>query len=197
MKKYVIGLALGAALTLAWTAVGTARYKADDEDVVAARKEVVEVLKAVEAGKGETDLKAKASAIKKKDMDLNNLMIAAYKPKDKGGIGFDAANGMEKKLIDLAKDLPTKAALKKEKKDLIKLAQLNIAMAEVAKPHFNKPKGGKGQKDWDKWLEVQKDEAKKLLIEVKKDNPDPKLVSMIAKNLQNSCSECHSAFRDN
>lgn len=196
MKKYVIGLAVGAALTLAWTAVGTARYKADDEDVVAARKEVVDALKMVETGKGK-DLEAKATAIKKKDMDLNNLMIAAYKPKDKGGIGFDAANGMEKKLIDLAKDTPTKAALKKEKLDLIKLAQLNIAMAEVAKPHFNKPKGGKTQKDWDNWLKEQKKSAQELLDEVKKDNPDPKVVSKVAKNLQNSCSECHSAFRDN
>src|SRR5262249_49497350 len=146
--------------------------------------------------KGDKDLEARADDIKKKDMELNNLM-KVYKLKEKGGVGFGAKpepkSGMEQKLLALAKETPSKSALKKEGKDIIKLAYLNIAMAEIAKPHFQKAMEGKGKKDWDGWLNLQKTAAKELIEAVKKE--DVKAVNKAAAALVNSCNECHAVFR--
>jgi len=195
MMKYLFGLSVGVALTLAFAAVGVARDKEDDEDTLNARKEVLDVVKAVEDGKGDKELAAKAEAIKKKDIELNYLM-KVYKLKEKGGIGFGekptSTSGMEAKIIALQKPL-AKATIKKESKDLIKLAHLNIAMSEIARPHFQKPMDGKTRKDWDKWLDEQKAAAKELIEAVKKE--DGKAVAKAAKDLLATCTECHAAFR--
>src|SRR5262245_10020893 len=102
MKHSLIGLAVGVALTLA--AVATARDDDDDKDVIAARKEVLEVLDAVKGGKDDKVLAAKAAAIHKKNIDLNYLM-AVYKLKEKGGVGVgakpDPKSGVEAKIIAL------------------------------------------------------------------------------------------------
>jgi len=198
MKKYLFSLSAGVALALAFTAVGVARDDEDDKDTIAARKDVLDVLKAVESGKGDKDLENLAAGIKKKDVELNNLM-KVYKNKDKGGLGYgvkpDAKSGIESKIIELQRNArgPAVATLKKEKNDLIKLAQLNIAMSEIARPHFQKPMEGKGKKDWDKWLDDQKAASKELIEAVKKE--DGKGVAKAAKELLNSCTECHSIFR--
>jgi len=199
MTKYVIGLAAGVALTLALSAVGVARDKdEEDKETLEARKEVLDVLKAVEDGKDDKDLAARAESIKKKDVELNYLM-KVYKHKEKGGLGFgdkpEPKSGMEQKLLDLQKNPagPGAAALKKEKKDLIKLAQLNLAMSAIARPHFQKPMDGKTKKDWDKWLDEQKAAAKELIEAVKKE--DGKGVAKAAKDVYNSCTECHAVFR--
>ena len=196
MTKYLIGLAAGAALTLALAAVGTARDKEDDAK---AQKEVLEVAKAAEKGKGDKDLATMAKDIKeKKNLELDSLM-KVYKNKNKGGVGFGekpaADSGIESKIQALQRTErgPSAATLKKEGKDIIKLAYLNIAMAEIAKPHFNKPMEGKNKKDWDKWLDDQKKAAKDLIEAVKKE--DGKAVAKAAKEMQNACTECHSVFR--
>jgi hypothetical protein len=196
MTKYVIGLAVGVALTLALAAVGIARDKEEDAK---AQKEVLEVTDAVEKGKSDKDLAAMAKDIKdKKNMELDALM-KVYKNKNKGGVGFGAKpaddSGIEKRIQELQRTErgPAVAVLKKEGKDIIKMAYLNIAMAEIAKPHFNKPMEGKTKKDWDKWLDDQKKAAKDLIEAVKKE--DSKAVAKAAKELQNACTECHSVFR--
>jgi hypothetical protein len=197
MTKYVIGLAVGVALTLALSAVGVARDKdkAEDEDTLGARKDVLDVLKDVEAGKGDKDLAAKAESIKKKDVELNYLM-KVYKTKEKGGIGYGdkpkAESGLEAKIIAMQKDF-SKDMLKKEKDDLIKLARVNIAMSEIAKPHFPKAMDGKTKKDWDRWLDEQKAAAKELIEAVKKE--DVTGASKAVKEMLNSCTECHAVFR--
>jgi len=198
MKKFAIGLAVGVALTLAMTAAGVARDKEDDE---AARKDVLDVLKAVEGGKDDKELAAKADAIKKKDYELNNLM-KVYKLKEKGGLGFgpEETSGIEQRIIQLEK-LPrglSPATLKKEKKELVKLARLNLAMAEIARPWYDNfkdagKKEGKTKKDWDKYVEDQKKASKDLLEAIEKE--DGKAVSKIAKELLASCTDCHSGFR--
>jgi hypothetical protein len=212
MTKYVIGLAIGAALVLALSAVGVAADKAKDkakdeadEDTLAARKDVLDVLKDVEGGKEDKVLVAKAAAIKKKDVELNNLM-KVYRMKEKGGIGYgekpDAKSGLEVKIIALQRTErgPSAATLKKEGTALIKLAHVNIAMAEIGRPHYDNFKDtGKGnnktKKDWDKWFDEQKAAAKELIEAVKKE--DSKGVAKAAKDLLNTCTECHAAFRKN
>jgi Cytochrome C' len=198
MTKYAIGVAVGVALTLALAAVGTARDKEDDKDTVEARKEVLDVVKAVEEGKDDKALASKAKAIKDKDVELNYLM-KVYKLKEKGGVGFgdkpEPKSGIEAKIIELGRTErgPSVATLKKEGKEIIKLAQLNVAMAEIAKPHFGKPMDGKNKKDWDKWLDEQKAAAKELIEAVKKE--DGKAVAKAAKEMLATCTECHSHFR--
>jgi len=198
MTKYVLGLAAGLALALTLATDGVARDKEDDKETLEARKEVLDTLKLVEGDKDDKELVAKAESIKKKDVELNYLM-KVYKHKEKGGLGFgdkpEPKSGMEQKIIDLQKSArgPSPATLKKEKKDLIRLALLNIAMSEIARPHFQKPMDGKTKKDWDKWLDEQKAAAKELLEAVKKE--DGKAVAKAAKDMMNSCTECHAVFR--
>jgi hypothetical protein len=206
MKHSLYGLAVGTALTLALAAVSAARDdkkdkdKGEDADVVAARKEVLGVYDLVKAGKADKDVAAKAVAIQKKGVDLN-YMMAVYKIKEKGGLGYggdkpDPKSGIEAKIIALQRTErgPSATVLKKEKDDLIKLAQLNVAMAEIAKPHFPGPKGGKNKKDWDKWLDDQKKAAKDLMAAVNKG--DSKAVATAAKNLLATCTECHETYRN-
>jgi len=198
MKHYLYGLAVGVALTLALATATTARQQVD-KDVLEARKDVLEVFEAVKGGKADKDLAAKAAAIHKKGVDLNNLM-AVYKIKEKGGVGFgekpDAKSGVEAKIIALQRTErgPSATLIKKEKDDLIKLARLNVAMAEIARPHFPGPKGGKNKKDWDKWLDDQKKASKDLMAAVNKG--DGKAVSKAAKDLLATCTECHETYRN-
>jgi len=194
MKKYAIGLAVGLVLTLGLGTVGTARDKDSEE----AQKEVLDVLKLVETGKDDKALAARAADIKKKDVELNHLM-KVYKLKEKGGLGYgenpDPKSGVEAKIIALQRTSngPSANVIKKEAKDLIKLAHLNIAMAEIAKPHFVKPMDGKNKKDWDGWLDDQKKAARDLIEAVKA--TDGKAVSKAAKEMLNACIECHAHFR--
>jgi len=208
MKKYLIGLAVGLALTVACVAVSSARdkdkdkKKADDKDVAAARKDVLEVVELVKANKGDKDVEAKALAIRKKDVAINDLMMV-YALKENGGLGYgvkpDDKSGIEAKLIALQRGDrgPSVATIKKEKESLIKLAHLNIAMAEIARPHFPGPKKveGKtyGKTEWEKWLADQKKHSKELLAAIEKN--DGMAVNKAAKKVFESCTECHSAFK--
>ena len=194
MNKYLLGLAAGVALTLALAAVGTARDKEEDAK---AQKAILDATKSAESGQ-DKDVAAKAAAIKKAGFELDSLM-KVYKIKKSGGVGFGSdpapTSGIEAKIqaLDRAKKGPPAATLQKESKDLIKMAYLNIAMAEIARPHFVKPAGGKGKKDWDGWLDDQKQGAKDLIDAVKKN--DSKGVAAAAKKMLNACTECHAAFR--
>lgn len=195
MNKYLLGLAAGVALTLALAAVGTARDKEEDAK---AQKAVLDTTKSAEDGKSDKELAAKAAEIKKAGYELDSLM-KVYKIKKSGGVGFGdspaPASGIEAKLQEMqrAKRGVAAAKLKSESKDLIKLAYLNIAMAEIAKPHFTKPAEGKTKKDWDKWLDDQKEGAKELIEAVKKG--DGKAANKAADKMMNACTECHNVFR--
>lgn len=202
MKMYAIGLAIGVTLTLALSAV-SARDDKDkkeeiDKDVLEARKHVLDVFESVKGDKGDKVIATKAAAIQKKGVSLNDMM-QIYKIKEKGGLGFgekpDDKSGIEAKIIALQRTErgPPAATIEKEKDDLIKLAQLNIAMAEIAKPHFAEAKEGKGKKEWDGWLDDQKKASKALIEAVNK--KDSKAVAKAAKEMLKACTDCHEVFR--
>lgn len=200
MTKHATGLAVGAALVLALSAAGVAHDdEHEDKETLEARKEVLDVLKAVEDGKDDKVLAAKAEAIRKKGVELSALM-KAYKRKEKGGIGYgkkpDDKSGIEAKIIELARGNkgPSAETLRKEKKDLIKLAQLNLAMAEIARPHFRRPYKTVTREVWNRAIDDQKQAAKDLIEAVKKE--DGKAVARAAKELLNSCYECHVTVHD-
>jgi hypothetical protein len=190
-----VGLAVGVVLVVG--AVGLAQ--APNPAVVAARKDILDVAKAVEDGKGDKVVQAKVKAIKNKPTDLEDLM-KVFKMHKKAGIGFGPKptpdSGIEVKINELQRNAngPAAAALKKDSEDLVKMAYVTMAMAEITKPHFIKPVNGKGKKDWDKWLDDQKQSSVDLIAAVRRGNA--KAVAAAAKKLQDSCTECHAAFRN-
>jgi len=165
----------------------------EGRETVEARKLVLGLVKAVEDGKDDKALAAKAEAIRKKDVDLNQLM-KVYKRRGKGGLGYgdkpDPKSGLEAKIIALQRTErgPSKETLRKEKKDLIRLANVNVAMAEIARPHSDAYTNRK--KEWDRWLDEQKAAAKDLIAAVEQE--DGKAVAKAAKDLLAACTECHS-----
>jgi len=191
MTKYALGVAVGAALV----AVTAVVAQNPNPAVVAARKDVLDVAKAVEDGKGDKVIQAKAKAIKGKGTDLEDLM-AVYKTHKKGGLGFGARpaadSGIEKKIAELQRNArgPAPAALKKDTDDLVKMAYATMAMAEITRLYVP---NGKANKDWQKWLDDQKQASVDLIAAVRAANP--RGVALAAKKLQDSCTECHATFR--
>jgi hypothetical protein len=188
MTKRVIGSAVGVALLLG--AVALAGDKAEEE---AARRDVLDVARAIEDGKGAKVIQAKANAIKAKGYDLDVLMLV-YKTKQKGGLGFGAKpatdSGIEKKIMELQRNAkgPAPAALKRDSQDLLQMAYVTWAMAEITRPHFN-PAGGKGRAAWNGWLNDQAQASKDLIAAVKAQNG--KAVAGAARRMRGSCIDCH------
>lgn len=185
------------ALTLAILVVA-GNVKADDEDseeVKKAQKDVLELVKKIT--NGAKDVSTDAAKIAKKYEDLNTVMHV-YKPSRNGGIGYGkpaVGDGIELKIIDLGKRA-TDAAVKAQKKELLRLANINLAMVEIAKQYApSKPKAGKGAKDWNLHAADMK-KATLELIEAIKEGKGAK-VKAAANNLNASCNNCHGDFRDN
>jgi len=193
MTKSALGLALGAALVLGTVVL------AQNPAQAAARKDILDVAKAVEDGKTDKAIQAKVKAIKVKGTDLEDLM-RVYKPRQKAGLGFGAKpaadSGIEMKIIELQRNArgPAAAALKRDSEDLVKMAYVTLAMAEITRPYFVKPRNGKGNKDWQKWLDDQRQASIDLIAAVKAQNA--KAVAQAAKKMVDSCTECHAAFRN-
>jgi len=167
----------------------------DDKEVKEAQKDVLDLCKDVTDGKAEKDIDAKAAKIKKKYEELNTVMHV-FKPKDKGGVGFGkAGEGIELKIIGLGKRKLAAGAMAKEKDELVKMANINLAMAAITKHYAPaKPKGGKGKKDWEGHADDMKKAAEALRKAAKAGNAEQ--VKAAANDLNNSCNNCHTDFRD-
>jgi hypothetical protein len=182
------------ALVLSGALLAT-RAGADEDEAKAARKDILDVAKALEGGKG---VVGKVAAIRKKYEDLEHLM-KAYKPREKGGLGIGppgAGDGIEYKIYNLGKRKLSAAALAKEKNDLIKMAYLNLAMIEIARPFAPKvpnPLNGRGAKEWRQRLDSMKEASRALLDAVKKN--DPEALKGAAARIQTSCLKCHDDVR--
>jgi cytochrome c556 len=196
MTKYAGGLlfSLAVVLTMVLGTAVTAADKEDDKEIKEAQKDILDLAKIAENGKGKA-IEAKVTAIKKKYEDLGTLMHI-YKPKNKGGLGFGAlpTSGLETKIRDLSKRKLAPLTLAKETDELIRMAHVNIALGDITKLYFSKDKNGKTKKDWDKHLEDQKKAAKELIDAVKAKNAVK--LKAAAENLDNACNNCHSDFRD-
>lgn len=160
-------------------------------------KSVVRLAKLIGEGKRDSaDLAVEARAIRRGNDELNDIMLA-FKPKDKGGAGYGKmGEGIELKVIGLGKRALPAATLTKEKDDLIKLANLTLAVAEVT-AHYApaKPRGGRGKKDWDRHVADLKTGAK-ALRQAARDGKAAALKSA-ANVMTNACNNCHTDFRDN
>ncbi len=121
MIRYARTLGLGLALTAAigLLTAGSAIRAADDDDDVkmtkAAGKDIADLAKQIESGK---DVKALAAKIDKKYEDLKPLMDAAFKPREKYGIGVGQkgkGDGIEVKIQSMSKRALSPATLAKQK----------------------------------------------------------------------------------
>jgi hypothetical protein len=200
MSRHARALIFGSTLMLViWLLTqGTSSRADDDEDkaIKEAQKDTLELAKAIEEGK---DTKAITARMKKKYDELNTIM-QVFKPTTKKGVGTGIGDkgpgdSIEAKIISLGKRAPTAADLAKQKAALIKMAYINLAIAEVTTQYPpTKPKGGKGVKDWQQHTADMKKSAKELIDAIK--SGDPKKVKEVANNLNGSCNNCHSDFRD-
>jgi Cytochrome C' len=198
-------LALGVCLLALPISRGDDAEEREAKENKAAAEKLADPLKklidAVQNGKGVAVAQAAAVLDKNADEKLKRIMWAAYKPRDQGGLGVGSVpgairpDGVEAKIISMAKKPLPAAQLEKESADLIKMAEVAKAIAEMADLHTPKQNAPKKPiADWKKFNKLQKDSAKELIDAVKANDPDKVLDA--TKNLYSSCTNCHSVFRD-
>jgi hypothetical protein len=194
MPKFVRGLALMVGLSL--LAYATPYVSSQDAKAKPILKEIQEIAADLEAGK---DVTAKVKSFRKKHTDLDEVMHT-YKPRGRGGVGVDPkadakGDGLEMKFNALAKRALAPAALKKEKDLLLKAAYVNAAMAKITLEYPpEKPKGGKGAKEWAKLTKEMEKGTMEMIEAIKKD--DPAALKKAVTDVNNACNTCHSDFRD-
>jgi cytochrome c556 len=203
----VLGLAL---LSSPVTRADDDDEKVEKENIEKAKKladPLKKLVDAVESGKDKDTVAEVARELDTKEKyGLKIIMWAAYKPREKGGMGVGPkavegkSDGIEVKLIKQLrrKDPMSPDDLKKESDDLIKMAVVAKSMAEIADRHTpekNDPLDSKKTiANWKKFNQLTKDSAKDLIEAVKANKPDKALDA--TKNLYSSCTNCHSTFRD-
>jgi hypothetical protein len=190
-----LGLA-GLAVSSSLRAADKDSDKKEKEKLIAAAREIITQT----YGKSPDDQKKEAPELAKK-YDIGHVMHAAFKPRDKGGLGIGAKpdailpDSIELKIMALAKKAPTKAALTKEADDLVKAIEITRTIAEINTYWVPKKKEpGKDPKDWTKFNEDMKKGSEELIKALK--SGDPAAVNKAATNLNSSCVNCHGVFRD-
>ena len=188
MKRRAAITFAGSLLALGlWSMTG---YSADDDDdKKAAQQAILKLTESIRGNKG--DVKAQAAAIRKKFDELEPIMWV-YKPRNKGGVGMKDGAGIELELGRLGgpKSRLTPAKIADLKNDLVKAAEISKAVAEVSDLYMPK-------KDQAKWKGYTKDMRKAAdeLIEATK-GANPMQVKKAINNLNASCTNCHSDFRE-
>jgi hypothetical protein len=191
-----------AALALAVGLVATVAGRADkDED-----KAVADAKKAVVGLTGDLAAKGVADQARKiaKDQDREYVMRAAFKPRNKGGVGVGekeppegVKDSVELAIIDMAvskKPNPGPMILAKNNADFVKLAEITQAVAEIN--DFYPPPKMKGAvpAKYKVFNADMRAGAKELLEAVKA--KDQAKVTAAAVKLNKSCIDCHAMFRD-
>jgi len=182
-------------LTLGVCFLAVARARDDDaDDEKAAAAASPDVRKLADAVGNPAALKKQADMMEKK-YELKPIMWG-FKPKDRGGLGVGSTPaGIETKLItELGKkplkNLPAQAA------DLLKMTQVIRGIAEVTPSYAGKfTKTPAEAKTWQGLADDMKKGSDELEAAIKAN--DPKAVYKAANDLNTSCDDCHTKFRDN
>jgi hypothetical protein len=198
-------------------AVVTASNKdgADAGQMATARAAALQLSDAVEKGQLDAaktqaaalaSLKGTAKAPPPADLDekadlagIMNLL----RLRSKGGLGFGlkpppgaaTTDGVEARVMGLAKRPLPPADLKKQADDIVRSAYILVAVSEVTDAHTPKKKvGDKDPKDWTAAMTVMRESALQLADAARKN--DPAAVKAAASKLNGSCNDCHGTFRD-
>ena len=200
MSRTVRLLALGTTMCLALLlTIGNAKARNFYEGG-AFQKDLDALVKLLEDDKpDEAKVKALVATIKKNNEDLNDLM-AIYKPTKSKGLGWNPAkkgmgDGIEKRIIDLGtKKALNKAQMAKESDLILRATYYNLAMYEITKAYVpEKPKAGKGAKDWKKHNDEIMEGSKEVFAAVKAN--DPVALKKAMGRIGGACNECHTDFR--
>jgi hypothetical protein len=123
--------------------------------------------------------------------------------RSKGGLGFGVkpppgaatTDGIEARVMGLAKRPLPAADLKKQADDIVRSAYILAAVSEVSEVHTPKKKvGDKDPKDWTAWTNDMRESSLQLADAARKG--DPAAVKVAASKLNSSCNNCHGTFRD-
>lgn len=143
---------------------------------------------------------AKAIAELAKKYSLDELMHV-FKFRAKGGLGVGETagaitpDGIEAKLQGLQKKEADKADLAKNGKAYAGIGEVSLVLAEISEAFT--PKEKKGEKDPKKWKEfVEKMRVGSKDLITASNKSDAKGLKKAAKELNDSCIECHGIFRD-
>jgi len=186
MLRYARGLIFGSALLALVVLAATSRQALafDDKEAKQAQKDILELVKLIEAGKPTGD---KATEIKKKYEELNAVMHI-HKPKTRGGLG------VEQLFLGLAKRAPSGDLLTKMKPELLKAATVTLAVADIT-AHYPAPKKpGKTAKDWKQYNDDLIKSTKEFTKAVNDGSSAD--IKKIAANINSACNNCHTDFRD-
>jgi hypothetical protein len=206
------GVAVLAALGATVAFVGRGRGDDEEEKVklektLKAQPELVKIIDMIGKGAKEADIRKAADELTKKH-DLEFVMGAGFKPREKGGLGVGATPGaikpdaVELKLIDIGATKPKKTEPKitekdiaAEKNDWIKMAQVSQTLAEIAPSYAAMDKRTPAeQKKWNRYCEDMKKGSIDLVGAI--NTGEPKKVQQAADKLNASCNDCHKDFRD-
>jgi hypothetical protein len=148
-------------------------------------------------------LAKQAEALARKYKNLSEFM-SLLKPRSEkgGGLGVGKKPGaiepdsIEAKTAALAKKAPSSAELDGQEGDLVRMAQVMIAIAEVAKHkcEVNKKVGYLDPMDWQRWLQGMQKSSQDLAEAIKA--KDPGKVKAAAAALSANCTNCHRIFRE-
>jgi cytochrome c556 len=194
--RLVCGVVLAAALVVL---TGPARSADKDDDPAATKKAGDAVIKLI-GQLDDKDVPDKAKAVAKAN-EIERVM-RQFKTRKDGGMGIGAKppvgvkDGIELALIDFAGKSPNAATLKANQADLLKMAQVSRAVAEI-NAFYPPPKPkmkGVQPSDYKKWNDEMKASSKELEDAIKA--ADPGKVEAASKKLVASCNSCHSGFRD-
>jgi len=148
--------------------------------------------------------KALADSMMKADFGVQAVepIMAPLKLRSKGGMGIGAKagvydpDGIEAKIIGLAKKKLTAGELKNQADDIAKLAKITAAVAEVSALHKPEKKvADKKPEDWAKWSKDMRDTALELANQAKAAKPDADAIKKTATKLNGTCTDCHDKFR--
>ena len=136
------------------------------------------------------DVATKAAALRKRFGSVGAVM-RLYNPRPRGGLGFGSrGDGIEGRLVDLGEQAMTAETLKKESTDLMRVARINLVMAEITRGFApDKPFLGRGKKEWERDLEAMKTASQGLLKALKAGSPRD--VQAAAARVNNACNNCH------
>ena len=193
MRRYTRVMAAGALLGLGLWIASQANGRTDEKETREAVLKLIDTMK-----KDPAAAKKQAEELAKK-ADLEDVMNL-FKPRAKGGLGFNPKDdakkdGIELKLQFLAKTAPAKMELEKQAADYNRLIEVAQAVAEVA-TYAKVPKpqtAGKGPKDWKQYTDDVKKGLKELGDSVK--SGDPAKVKTAAGAVNTACNNCHTDFR--
>jgi Cytochrome C' len=194
-KRRVVILATLLVLALSAWAAWSALHRGEAADIQALADRV--------AKKNDRALKEEGEALAKKYKSLGQFMNLFKERTPKGGglgVGKESGaiqpDGIEAKIKVLARRTPSTSELEEQSDALIRMTQVTIAVAEVAKHKCEVAKkvGYMDPADWNRWSEDMQQSSWELAEAVTA--RDGAKVQAAAARLYSNCNNCHRIFRE-